>query len=117
MQGILYEEQSAWLFVLVTVLGGGWIAWMAGRSIAMTWRPFWQVAAWSLPLAAAVRFIHYALFGGTLLTLHFFLVDLVVVTAVSALAFRVRRTRQMTTQYAWLYEKTGPFGWREKAQA
>lgn len=117
MQGILYEEPSAWLFVLVTVLLGGWIAWMTGRSVAATWRPFWQALAWSVPLALAVRFIHFALFEGTLLTLRFYLVDLAVVALIAAVAFRFRRARQMTAQYGWLYERTGPLTWREKAQA
>jgi len=31
MQGILYEEPTIWLFLLVTVVMGGWLAWMAGR--------------------------------------------------------------------------------------
>ncbi len=45
MQGILYEEQSIWLFLLVTVCMGGWAAWMTGRAVAITWRPFWQCVA------------------------------------------------------------------------
>lgn len=117
MQGILYEEPSAWLFILVTVVLGGWIAWMAGRALALTWRPVWQPLAWAVPLAFAVRFIHFALFGGTLVSLRFGLVDFVVVAAISALSYRVHRARQMTTQYRWLYERTGPLTWREKPQA
>ncbi len=116
MQGILYEEPSAWLFILVTCLLGGWTAWMTGRAIAGTWRPVWQVVLWSVPLAFAVRFIHFALFDGTLLSLRFGIADFVVVAAISALSFRRRRSRQMTTQYRWLYERTGPFTWRERPQ-
>lgn len=116
MQGILYEEPSAWLFLLVTVVLGGWIAWMTGRALAMTWRPAWQAAVAALPLALAVRFIHFALFGGTLLSPHFYLVDLVVVGSVALLSHRFRRARQMTRQYGWLYERTGPLTWRERAQ-
>jgi predicted membrane metal-binding protein len=116
MQGILYEEPSAWLFVLVTVVLGGWTAWMTGRALAQTWRPLWQALAWSLPLAGAVRFIHYALFEGTLLSARFYLVDLTVVAAFAALSYRVYRTRQMTTQYRWLYERAGPLSWRERSQ-
>ena len=117
MQGILYEEPSAWLFLLVTCILGGWAAWMTGRALALTWRPYWQVLVWSVPLTAAVRFIHFALFQGTLLTLHFSLVDFVVLAAIASVSFRRRRTRQMTTQYHWLYERTGPLTWRERAQA
>jgi hypothetical protein len=117
MQGILYEEPSAWLFLLVTVVLGGWAAWMTGRAIALTWRPYWQVPVWCVPLAFAVRFIHFALFGGTLLSAQFGVVDYVVVTALASLGFRYFRTRQMTRQYRWLYERTGPLTWRERAQA
>lgn len=117
MQGILFEEPSAWLFILVTVVLGGWTAWMTGRALALTWRPVWQAVVWSLPLAGVVRFIHYALFGGTLLSLRYFLIDLVIVVGIALLSYRVRRTRQMTTQYRWLYERTSPIGWRPRAQA
>ena len=44
LQGILYEEPSAWLFLLVTVVMGGWAGWMAARGIARGWRPFWHCA-------------------------------------------------------------------------
>ena len=116
MQGILYEEPSIWLFLLVTVCMGGWAAWMTGRAVALTWRPVWQCVAATLVLAAAVRFIHIALFEGTLRSLHYYLVDTAVVTAVGLLGYRVTRARQMTTQYRWLYERTGPLTWREKRQ-
>jgi len=114
MQGILYEEPSFFLFALVTVVMGGWAAWMTGRAMAMTWRPYWQLIAYLLLLAAFVRFIHYALFEGTLLSLQYYLVDAVVILAIGSLGFRYRRARQMTTQYKWLYERTGPFSWRER---
>ena len=41
-------------------------------------------------------------------------------TVLFAFAFagwRYRRAMQMTTQYRWLYERTGPFGWRERSKA
>ncbi len=117
MQGILYEEPSFWLFALVTVIMGGWAAWMTGRAMAITWKPYWQLIAYLLILAAAVRFIHFALFEGTLLSLQYYLVDAVVVLAIGSLGFRYRRARQMTTQYRWIYERTGPFSWRERAAA
>ena len=114
MQGILYEEHSAWLFMFVTVVLGGWAAWMTGRALALTWRPFWQVLVWSLPLGLAVRFIHYALFGGTLLSLQYYVVDAVVILVIGSVGFRRTRGRQMARQYPWLYERLGPLTWREK---
>jgi hypothetical protein len=116
MQGILHEEHSIWLFLLVTVVMGGWAAWMTGRAIAITWRPTWQVVLYVMLLGLVVRFIHFALFGGTLLSLHYYSVDTIVALAFAFAGWRYTRTTQMTTQYRWLYERTGPFGWRERGQ-
>ena len=117
MQGILYEEPSFWLFLFITCVLGGWAAWMTGRAMAGAWKPYWQALLYCLLLAAAVRFIHYALFGGTLRSLHFYLVDLAVLVVIASAGFRIRRARQMTRQYSWLYERTGPFTWRERMRA
>ena len=117
MQGILYEEPSFWLFVLVTVLMGGWAAWMTGRAMAITWQPYLLCIGYLLLLAGAVRFIHYALFRGTLLSLHYYLVDAAVLLIIGSIGFRRTRARQMTSQYRWLYERSGPLTWREKHQS
>lgn len=117
MQGILYEESSIWLFLLVSVIMGGAAAWATGKSLAQTWRPFWQLVPYMFALGLAVRFIHFALFEGHLLTLQFYLVDTAILLVAGSLGFRYRRAQQMTTQYRWLYERTGPFSWREKTGA
>ena len=117
MQGVIFEESSAWLFLLVTVLLGGWTGWMTGRAVAGTWAPAWRVALWCLPLAVAVRFIHYALFEGSFRLSHYYVVDYVVVVLIALLGWRFTRATQLTRQYGWLYERTGPLSWREKAHA
>lgn len=117
MQGILYEESSAWLWIGVTVVIGGWIAWMTGRGIALAWRPAIVAALAALPLALAVRFIHFALFEGTLLSPRYYLVDLAIVLAVALLGHRYTRTSQMARQYRWMIERTGPLSWRERREA
>ena len=114
MQGIIYEEPSAWLFLLVTVILGGAGAWMTGRACAQTWRPYYILAVYLVILAAAVRFIHMALCQGTLLSPHYFLVDLVVVQAIGAIGYRYTRVKQMVSKYTWLFEPAGPFAWRSK---
>jgi hypothetical protein len=114
MQGILYEEPSFGLFVLVTVLMGGWAAWMTGRAMASTWQPYLLCVGYLLLLAGAVRFIHYALFGGTLLSIHYYLVDAAVLLVIGSIGFRHTRAGQMARQYPWLYERLGPLTWREK---
>lgn len=114
MQGILYEEHSAWLFLLVTVVIGGAAAFQMGRSIAQTWRPFWMLFIYAALLNCAVRFIHYAVFQGTLLSLQYYLVDYVVILVIAITGWRMRRTAQMASQYAFSFEAAGPFGWRRK---
>jgi len=64
-----------------------------------------------------VRFIHYALFTGTLLSLQFFVVDFIILLAFGSAGYRVTRAGQMTTQYAWLYQRSGPFSWRSRGPA
>ncbi len=41
---LFYEEGSFGIFVLVSIVLGGGAAALAGRAIALTWRPWWQVA-------------------------------------------------------------------------
>lgn len=102
-------------FLFVTVALGGGAAWMSGRSIARSWEPYWIVALWMLLLGAAVRFIHFALFSGSLLSLHYYVVDTVILLVIAALGHRFTRTSSTVRQYTWLYEKTSPFSWRRRA--
>ena len=113
----LYEEGSFGIFLLVTVAMGGGAAWLSGRAIAATWRPWWQIIAYMLILGAAVRFIHYALFEETLLSPHYYLVDSAICLLFGFLAFRVTRARQMARQYPFLYTRTGRLSWARRAAA
>jgi hypothetical protein len=110
----LFEEDSFGVFLLVTVILGGGAAYLAGRAIAQTWRPWWQVVAYSFILGCAVRFIHFALFGGTLLSLHYYVVDCAVALALAFAGFRSQRVSQMVTQYRWINEPYGLMRWRRK---
>ena len=110
----LYEEDSFGIFLLVSVLLGGGAAWLAGRAIAATWRPRWQVTLYMLILGVAVRFFHFALFGATLLSPHYYFVDAGVCLGFGLLAFRVTRAGQMATQYGWINVRSGAFSWRRR---
>jgi hypothetical protein len=112
----LYEDESLGIFVLVTVVLGGGAAVLAGRAIAATWRPWWQVVVYMLILGAAVRFIHFALFGGTLISPHYYAVDSAVCLAAGLLGFRAARAAQMVRQYRWINVPDGPMRWRRKPQ-
>jgi hypothetical protein len=105
-------EVSLGDFLLVSLFLGGGAAYLTGRAAAATWRPFVNLVVYILLLTAAVRFIHFALFGGTLLSPQFYAVDFVVLLALGSLGYRVTRAGQMTSQYGWLYQRTGPVSWR-----
>ena len=110
----LYANESPLPILFVTGLLGGGAAWLAGRAIAKTWRPMWHIVAYMALLGAAVRFVHFALFGADLLTFISYAVDTVFLIAISCLAWQVTRASQMVTQYPWLYERAGPLSWRPR---
>ena len=112
--GLLYEEDSLGVFLLVTVVLGGGAAALAGRAVALTWRPWWQVVVYMLMLGAVVRFIHFALFGGTLLSIHYYAVDTLLCMAFGFAGFQAARARRMVAQYPWINEPDGPLRWRRK---
>jgi hypothetical protein len=115
LEHLFYEEDSFGVFLLVTVILGGGAAFLAGRAIAETWRPWWQVVVYSFILGATVRFFHFSLFGGTLLSAQYYAADTAVCMALGFLGFRAARVRQMVTQYGWINEMSGRLRWRRKA--
>lgn len=121
----LIAEKSIYAFLIVTVILGGGAAFLSGRAVARSWKPFGRVAIYMLLLALAVRFLHWGLFAGatyaswrelqgTLFSAHYYIVDAVVLIAIAALGYRLERARQMTTQYGWIYERTSPFTWKKR---
>jgi hypothetical protein len=110
----LYDggDNALWVFLLVSVLMGGLAAFLTGRAIGQTWRPFWHLPLYMLGIAAAVRFFHFALFGEPLISFKNFAIDYAVALAATALGYRLMRARQMSRQYAWLYRADGPLRWR-----
>jgi small-conductance mechanosensitive channel len=115
MRGLLYEEDSFRIFLLLTVSLGGAAALMTGRAIASAWRPWWHVVVLMLLVGAAVRFLHFALFGGTLLSLQYYMVDTAFCMAFGLLGFRLMRVGQMVSCYGWINERVGTFGWQRRA--
>jgi hypothetical protein len=111
---LFYEEDSFGVFLLVTIFLGGGAAWLSGRAIAGTWRPWWQVPLYMLMLGAVVRFFHFALFDGTLISPHFYTVDTLFCLLFGFWGFRLTRVRQMVTQYSWINERKGLFGWTRR---
>lgn len=121
--GLIVEKSYA-AFLIVTIILGGGAAFMTGRALARSWSPIWQLFLYMLLLGAAVRFLHWGLFldatylswremQGSLLSIHYYIVDTAVLVAAAWLGYRLERTRQMTTQYRWLYRKASPLTWRK----
>jgi len=121
----LIAEKSFTAFFLITVILGGGAAFMSGRALARSWKPFARVAFYMLLLGLAVRFLHWGLFmdatyaswreiQGTLLSPYYYLVDTLVLIGMAALGYRLQLARQMTSQYGWIYERTSPFTWKKR---
>lgn len=110
------DTHTILVYLLVTVFLGGGAAILMGRNFAGNWRPISNVILGAIGLALGVRWLHYVLFEESLLTGYGIIADLAIIIAMALLGFRLKRTEQMTSQYYWLYERTGPLTWREKRE-
>ena len=71
-----------------------------------------------LILGCAVRFIHFALFEGTLLSLQFYAVDTIGLPDRRVFSASGRPgSRQMTTQYRWINGRAGFLRWARHGAA
>jgi len=113
-QNSLIWEVTFWEFILVTVALAGGAAYLTGRAIARSWQTDLNLFIYMVLLAGATRFIHFALFHGSLLSFYYYIVDLIVLVALAMLGKRVTRAKQMGTQYSFIYERTGPLNWGRK---
>ncbi len=105
------------VFFGITVGLMGFAAYMTGQALANTWKPTWHAVVYCIMLGFADRFLTFALFEGRLLSLTGYLIDTAVLIAISLFAYRLNQAHRMVTQYPWLYERAGPFGWRTKRGA
>ena len=112
--GLIWEV-SFWEFFFVTVILAGGAAYLTGRAVARSWNSDVQLAIYMILLTAACRFIHFALFHGTLLSLQYYIVDLIVLLIIAFIGRQVTRAKQMTTQYSFEYRRSGPAGWARKS--
>jgi branched-chain amino acid transport system ATP-binding protein len=92
---------------------------VTGQALAQSWRPLWQVALYGVLLSLGARLSMLVLFSRHLRGPAEELLELailaIVIAGCTAVAFHLTRARTMVTQYPWLYERHGLFGWREKA--
>ena len=92
---------NIWTFLALTLVIGGAGAFVTGRTMAHTWRERWKAVVYMVPLSAAVRFLHYALFDEPSDLAHA-LPTFALLTAFALAGFALARRRQMAQQYPWL---------------
>ncbi len=101
--------------LFVTVIMVGFAAFITGQALASTWRPMWQMIPYGIMLGFADRFLVWGLFDHVDgLSISGYAIDTAYLIAVGLAAYRLTQARKMVTQYPWLYERTGRFGWRDK---
>ncbi|HEV7416819.1 MAG TPA: hypothetical protein VGN98_11705 [Tianweitania sediminis] len=108
-------EVTFWEFLFVTIILAGGAAYLTGRAIALTWRSMGTLAFYMVLLTAATRFIHFALFNGTLLSPYYYVVDLIVLLVIATIGQRITRSQQMARQYGFEYDRSGGLGWKRRA--
>jgi hypothetical protein len=114
MAGILWADGDYGLlaFIVLDALGAA-AAFASGRAMASSWSPQWRIVPAAVALAAAVQFLHFALFQEELLSLHYYLVTLALILLATWVGYARMRARQMATQYSWAFEQVG-LTWRAR---
>jgi hypothetical protein len=75
----------------------------------------WLVVPAMIALAAAVHFLHFALFQENLTSAYYYGVTLVILLIFACLGYRSKRASQMGSQYRWMFHNEGMF-WRDRPQ-
>ena len=115
MDGLLSEGFG--VFVGMTLLVSGPAAFLTGQNQAEAWQPWWKVAFYVVILLIGQRFLAWSLFHAAALHPGSILLNGAILFGIAMAAWRATLARRMVRQYPWLYERTGPFGWREKSAA
>ena len=100
--GILYQTSFGVFLVLLCCLGGG-AAWMTGRACANTWRPLYVLFWFVFLLSLAIRFLTFALFDGTLLSVHYLVVDYLILLAIGLAGCGYCRHRLQVRRASHMY--------------
>lgn len=105
------------VFIGLTVILFGGAGFLTGQALANGWQVGWKLVPYSLLLTCGDRFLVYGLFDGELLSVTGYIIDFMVILALSLTAYRLTKARKMVSQYPWIYERDGLFGWRERGHA
>jgi len=113
MDDLLGARLGVYLGIMVVMMGGA--AFLTGQAVALIWRPARQIAAYSVLLVFTGRFLIFALFDGDPLAVPGLFIDYALMTGLAWSAHRLTVVTKMVNQYPWLYERTGPWSFREKS--
>lgn len=113
----LLWDNSLVAFIVVTCFVGGGAAFLTGRAIAGGWKPMALLIFYCLLITCVARFLHFALYEGSLLSPYYFFVNAVILVAIGITGYRLRRVDQMVTQYRWINTRSGPLGWKAKTSS
>ncbi|MEZ5670031.1 MAG: hypothetical protein R3F55_21865 [Alphaproteobacteria bacterium] len=115
--------------IVVTVILFGFLAFMTGASVARGWASLGRLALYCALLAVGERFMAHAIVwdrfymildifwtdeGVSLGFDAYYFVALASCLFFAFVAYYSTRASLMVRQYPWLYERTGPFGWRHR---
>jgi hypothetical protein len=96
------DDKALLIFFGLSVVLGGAASFSAGRALAKNWRPLWYALAYAIPLAAALRFLHYALFAEPMVSGWRYALDYAVILGFALAGFKLTRRRQMQRNYGWM---------------
>jgi len=104
----MFEQRALLVFLGVSVVLAGAAAFATGRALARRWRPLAQAPLYALLIAAAARFLHYALFQEPLLSAARFGLDFAAALVFMLAGFILSRRRQMQQQYGAVLARDRP---------
>lgn len=103
------------VFVGLTLVLFGGAAFMAGQALANGWKTPLTGLFYCALLSFADMFLVYGLFDGDGTLVSGYVIRLVVLSAIFLTSYRLTQARKMVTQYPWVYERQGLFGWRTRS--
>jgi hypothetical protein len=99
------DSRAFLIFLGVNIVLGGAASFSAGRAVAKSWSPLWRAPIYAALLAAAMRFLHHALFAEPLISICRYGLDLTVALSFAMAGFSLTRRRQMKRQYGWILSR------------
>ena len=115
IDGILGTSIPVFIGLTIVLFGGA--AFMSGQALANGWKAPMTGVFYASLLAFSDMFLVYGLFDGDGTLIVGYLLRFAVLTGIFYLGYRVTQARKMVTQYPWIYERDGVFGWKARPGA